>query len=112
MRAIKGLYDPCLCTITGHPNSSWFRVTTGVKQGGVLLPLLFIAYMDKIIKEFKEGKEEQYRGRIMTYADDITEWSFSRGEVEEDAIRWSDCFENGGMKMNVAKTKVLSRREV
>ncbi len=32
IRAIKGLYDPCLCILrTGHPNRSWFRVTTGVK---------------------------------------------------------------------------------
>ncbi len=82
MRAIKGLYDPCLCTVrTGYPNRNWFRVTTEVKQGIVLSPVLFIAYMDKIIKEFEEGKEEQYRDRIMAYADDITEWSLSREKV-------------------------------
>ncbi len=74
MRTIKGLYDPYLCTVrTGHPNRNWFRVTTGVKHGSV-----FKAYMDKIIKEFKEGKEELWHILMTSYSGAFPEWRWKR----------------------------------
>ena len=80
---------------------------TGIKQRSVLSPLLFIAYIETVIEDFKEGKEEDYKNRIMVYADDITEWSTNREEIEEDIIRWNECFLRKGMKMNVDKTEIL-----
>ncbi len=39
-----------------------------------------------------EGKEEEYKNRILAYADDTAEWSADREEIEEDIRRWNSCF--------------------
>ena len=33
----------------GSALSFWYRITAGVKQGGILSPLLFVLYMDPLI---------------------------------------------------------------
>ena len=69
--AVKSLYQFCVCSVrTTQGSQKWFPVKTGVKQGSVLSPLLFIAYMETVIEDFKEGRED-YKNRIMVYADDI-----------------------------------------
>ncbi len=53
-RVIVSLYNPCICSVrTGDGERDWFEVKTGVKQGSVLSSLLFIAYIDRVIREFK-----------------------------------------------------------
>ena len=54
---------------TGYENERWFHVTTGVKQGSVLSPLLFIAYMDTVIRKFRE--RINIPGHVMIFADDV-----------------------------------------
>ena len=71
--AIRSTYEPCFNNVrTGYKNDQWFGVTTGVKQGSVLSPLLFIAYLDTVIKNFKE--RINITGDIMIFADDIAFW--------------------------------------
>ena len=58
-RAVRSLYYPCECSVrTTQGTEKWFQVKTGVKQGSVLSPLLFIAYMETVIEDFKEGRED------------------------------------------------------
>ena len=101
------LYSPCMCNVrTGYPNEIWFDVKSGVKQGSVISPLLFIAYMDKITKSFHQMVEIG-EGDIMIYADDIFAWTEDRHELERIINGWKIVLENGGMKMNVNKTEIL-----
>ena len=60
----------------GHTVSNYFTVRNGVKQGGVLSPLLFSIYTDSLLKKFKESGVGCHMGGHFTgalaYADDIT----------------------------------------
>ena len=47
-------------------DGKWFNVGCGVRQGSSLSPLLFIIYMDRVVKDIAaEGVE------TLSYADDV-----------------------------------------
>ena len=47
IKAIKSTHENNLYRVKTHSESSdWFRVTTGFKQGSVLLSILFMIFMD------------------------------------------------------------------
>ena len=60
----------------GQKQSTSFSCSNGVKQGGVLSPILFCVYMDELIVRLQREKWGCYVGHkftgIMTYADDAT----------------------------------------
>ena len=66
---MKAKWNNCLSTT--------FHVTNGVKQGGVLSPLLFIVYFDELITRLKKNSGigcnigDKYIGALC-YADDLT----------------------------------------
>jgi hypothetical protein len=57
-------------------HSGEFNVCNGVRQGGVLSPVLFSVYMDDLIKELEISGDGCYIGHIffgaLGYADDLT----------------------------------------
>ena len=60
----------------GNSYSEKFRVFNGVKQGGVLSPILFITYMNELFKELRKSRigchiGDMYVGAL-GYADDVT----------------------------------------
>ncbi len=105
-RAIVSTYNPCSCNVrTGYENRRWFDVIMGVKQGSVLLPLLFIAYMDVIYKQVQRAN-----GDVMVYADDKACWSNSRQQLDQGLNCWKRCFDEARMSINVQKTEILTIR--
>ena len=63
--------------------------------------------METVIEDFKESRED-YKNRIMVYADDIAEWSTTQEEIEEDLTRWNECVLRKSIKMNVEKIEILT----
>ena len=59
----------------GTTYSNEFNVSNGVKQGGVISPILFCVYMDKLLNELKLSHVGCYMGAIFVgafmYADDL-----------------------------------------
>jgi len=55
--------------------SRWFGVMNGVKQGGVLSPILFCVYIDDLLKSLAEANVGCYIGScfvgVLAYADDL-----------------------------------------
>ena len=106
-KAIESTYENCECKVrTGFENKRWFKVRTGVKQGSVLSPILFIAYLDCVIKKVKDEVQD-LDGDIMAYADDLACWSQDREKLGEVIRGFAEKLKEAGLSINVEKTEVL-----
>ena len=75
-----------ICTNWNGVCSDDFHITNGVRQGGVLSPLLFTVYLDELIDRLKEKGIGCYVGYhyvgAFAYADDLTLLSPSRSGLQ------------------------------
>jgi len=77
----------------------------GTPQGGVISPLLANLYMNRMLKGWRRtGRGEQYRGRIVNYADDFV--ILSRGKAKE-SLEWTrGVLARMGLTLNEQKTSI------
>jgi exonuclease III len=65
-----------LCVNWSESNSDYFPISNGVKQGGILSPVLFTVYMDELLNRLKHSGVGCYIGNVfcgaVAYADDLT----------------------------------------
>ena len=82
----------------------------GTPQGGVISPLLANLYMNRMLKGWRRtGRGEQYRARIVNYADDFV--ILSRGKAEE-ALEWTrGVLVRLGLTLNEQKTSIRNARQ-
>ena len=132
VQLIVDIQDGTHCVVkSSDEESSKFEVSTGVRQGCVMSPVLFNLVMDKIVCEAlnkaKVGEVEiEYRKQGSLYmnyrvkaqetsvikaamhADDLTLIGKTSGELQKlvDSLHESCC--KWGMKISIKKTKVLS----
>ncbi len=78
----------------------------GTPQGGVLSPLLANIYIHRFLRAWRlHGKGEQFRARIVNYADDFV--ILSRGHAVE-ALAWTrEVMTAIGLTLNEGKTSVV-----
>ena len=56
--ALKSLYTNVKCSVcTANGLTASFAITGGLKQGGVISPLLFSTYLNDFVTELKEGED-------------------------------------------------------
>jgi RNA-directed DNA polymerase len=86
------------------------RSTRGTPQGGVLSPLLANIYMHRFLRAWRQrGKDEAFRARLITYADDFV--ILSRGHAAE-ALAWTRwAMTHIGLTLNEAKTCLRNGRQ-
>ena len=108
LKAITSLYDTCESKVQ---NGKWFQVNCGVRQGSALSPLLFIIYMDKIVKDV--GRRNVDESTALSYADDVAIIAKSEEILKRTVAAWNEELHKYGMKLNVRKSEVmvLSRME-
>jgi len=83
------------------------RSHTGTPQGGVISPLLANIYMNRFLRAWRErGKGEQYRARLINYADDFV--ILSRGHAVE-ALEWTR-WAMGKLSLTLNETKTCIRK--
>jgi RNA-directed DNA polymerase len=82
----------------------------GTPQGGVASPLLANLYMNRMLKGWRRsGRGEQYRARIVNYADDFV--ILSRGKAKE-ALGWTrEVVARLGLSLNEKKTSIRDARK-
>jgi RNA-directed DNA polymerase len=82
----------------------------GTPQGGVASPLLANLYMNRLLKGWRNTKRgEQYRARVVNYADDFV--ILSRGQATE-ALEWTrQVVTRLGLTLNEAKTSIRQARQ-
>ncbi len=81
----------------------------GTPQGGVASPLLANLYMNRLLKGWRNTKRgEQFRARMVNYADDFV--ILSRGKAAE-ALDWTrQVVTRLGLTLNEAKTSIKQAR--
>ena len=82
----------------------------GTPQGGVVSPLLANLYMNRMLKGWsKTERGEQYRAKLVNYADDFV--ILSRGHAVE-ALDWTrEVVTRLGLTLNEAKTNIREARK-
>ena len=81
----------------------------GTPQGGVVSPALANLYMNRMLKGWRKSKRgEQFRARIVNYADDFV--ILSRGKATE-ALGWTrGILARLGLTLNEKKTSIRNAR--
>lgn len=105
-------YNVCCRVLHEGCVSDRFTVNTGVRQGCILSPLLFNIVLDNIMN--KATREERgiswgFHRRLedLDYADDICLLSHNYNDMAAKITAVQKEAEKAGMKINIAKTKVM-----
>ena len=103
VRAVMATYDGARTAVkVGNGLSEDFEVKVGVHQGSVLSPLLFILVMQAVTADARKGLPWE-----LMYADDLVLMAGTEEELGDRMKCWRNSLEKKGLKVNVAKTKVM-----
>ena len=96
----------------GKGKGSWHYTAgtgKGTPQGGVISPLLANLYMNRFLKYWRlQGKGEQYRAKIVAYADDFV--ILSRGYAAQAQDWTQGVMTRLGLTLNEQKTRIRNAR--
>ena len=90
-----------------------FKIKTGVRQGCLLSPFLFIISVDWIMREVTAGKRNGIQWTLWThlddldFADDLALLSHTHSQMQEKTEELDDASKRLGLHMHSGKTKVL-----
>ena len=103
VRVIRSIYSQCVSKVrTQKVESAEFSIESGVRQGDVLSPILFIIFMNKCIRDVKIGDNGE---ETLLYADDVVVMANSKTNIQDVANRWWHAMNKNDMKINTQKGK-------
>ena len=89
----------------------WFDTKYGVRQCSILSPLLFILYMDLVIKEV-HGINDNDKQFILAYEDDIAQSAATKEELEKCMTTWNTAFTKYQLKLMQIEVMVINRTQL
>ena len=123
VRAIKLMYEDTTSRVYIEGKlSEQFKVTTGVLQGDVLAPSLFIIVMDYVMslseKDFgfithprQSSRNPEIKINDLDYADDIALLENNIKRAQDQLDQMSKTAKEVGLEINVNKTKIMRLNE-
>lgn len=117
IRAVMSLYRENKVYIrTMNMESNVFNINEGLRQGGVLSPILFNLIMDLITKQTRNETINFHVGhrnlfpvwlRECMFADDLVLFGKNETDLGKNLKVWEEKLKNINMKINVEKTKLM-----
>lgn len=117
IRMIRTSYEFFECTVLHDGEfSESFRTTSGVRQGCLLSPLLFLIVLDAVVKRTYDNKPRgiiwdplnpQLRLESLDYADDKCELSHRIDDIQSKIDDLASESAKVGLKINISKTKEI-----
>ena len=118
LNSVKSLYEHVQCTVrVNRCYSDWFDVHAGLKQGCVLSPLLFNAFMNDLIHVIRSlncgvpfDKDDSVS--ILLYADDIVLLSDNEQKLQTMLDCLNDWCHAWGLTNNNNNNRINSLRQI
>ena len=103
-----------LCACWMGKTSEHFQASNGVRQGGVLSPILFSIYLDGLLESLRDERrgcywKDQFAGAFC-YADDLTILAPSPDALRKMLVRCEDFAQSHGIRFNAAKSQLICFR--
>ncbi len=113
IRLIKLFYNKFECCVDLCPElSDWFEVTTGVRQGCILSPILFLITIDWVLRQANQntrGIRWTQDGELhdLDFADDLALLAEILEQLQIKTDNLAYYAEQTGLQINVNKTKTM-----
>ena len=114
---VKDMYANNACCVRHEgQQSEWFQVKTGVRQGCIISPLLFLIVIDYVMKISTEDKPRGlvwglfHRLEDSDFADDIALLSHTQEDIQEKTDRVAANSRKVGLKIHASKTKIMKAK--
>ena len=110
---IKLFYEKYECSVVAENNlTNWFIVRTGVRQGCILSPILFLITIDWVLrKTYNKAKGIQWKINShledLDFADDLALLSRLLKDLQTKTTRLETFAKQVGLRINIGKTKTM-----
>ena len=111
---IKCFYTNFECAvILNNKETDWFEVQSGVRQGCIISPILFLVAIDWVMRKTTSDKKRGITWSMFTtledldFADDIALLSSKQDHMQEKTDRLSYFASQIGLELNAKKTQEM-----